>query len=329
MSKINDIVVLNTVTTSTDPQTNLVSTPVMVDANGFLNVVGADSIKASRIQNMQIQPYVAEVLQETTVTIGTVTDGATYTLAIQGTNMQTGVAYFNSYSVVAGAGASTTTICDAFRSLIANDPYVNVTASGTTTLVLTAKSGYPAFSVLENDPKLSFTTGTTAVIGVGLGSKISASYPASSFPAIANIVAAGQYTTVTIEHEDVSAYGEASALPNQYKTLTIFVREAVTNVDTLVGDYGTLTALKQGYRAVISAPATTTAAVTVTTGAIALADGSATFASLAAQSGDWIAIGAATTKITGITGAAAGFGTNVAAVGAATFLFSAWRNLPA
>lgn len=321
MSKITDIVVLNTV--------SALGADAAVDANGFLNVVGAaDSIKAVRIQNMQIQPFVAETLQVTTVTIGTTTDGATYTLAIQGTNMQTGVTYFNSYSVVAGTGASTTTICDSFRSLIAADPYVNVTASGTTTLILTGKAGFPAFSVLENDPKLSASTGTPAVIGVGLGSSITAKYPASSFSAISTIVAAGQYTTVNIEYEDVSAYGEGSALGNQYKVLTMFIREGVTNVATLLGTYGTLTALKQGNRAIISAPATTTAAVTATTGAIALTLGAATFASLTAQSGDWIAIGADTTQITGITGAGAGFGTNVTAVSAATFLFAAWRPLP-
>ena len=96
----------------------------------------------------------------------------------------------------------------------------------------------------------------------------------------------------------------------------------------MLGSYGTIPALSAGYRAVISAPATTTAAVTVTTGAIALSGGAATFATLGAQSGDYIVIGSDVTAITGITGAAAGFGTLTTAVSAATFKYAAWRNLP-
>jgi hypothetical protein len=325
MSKINDIVVLNTV--------SALGADASVDANGFLNVVGADSIKASRIQNMQIQPYVAEVARVEVIT-PTAANNATYKFAISGIDITNGLPYYKTFTYLSSGTATRLEIVNAFVSLVNADTKINVTASQTgsnpnETLTLTAKVGFARFSVIESDANLSVSVSTAGTIGVGLGSNIALKYPASSFPAIANIAAAGQYTTVTIEHEDVSAYGEASALPNQYKTLTVFVREGVTNVATLVGNYGTLTALKQGYRAVISAPETTTAAVTVTTGAIALSGGSVTLASLAAQSGDWIAIGAETTKITGITGAAAGFGTNVAAVSAATFLFSAWRNLPA
>lgn len=245
MSKIKDIVVLNTVTAN--------GTDASVDSNGLFNVVGLDPIKAERITDMVITPYVAETLQVTTVTIGTVTDGATYTLAIQGINRQTKATYFQSYSVVAGTGASTTTICDAFRAAIGTDPYVNVTVSGTTTLILTGVSGFPAFSVIENDAKLSASTGTPAVIGSGLGSTITAQYPASQFPEISNIVAAGQYTTVRINYEDIFAYGENNTLGNSYNDMLLFVREGVTNFNDLLGTYGTLTGLNAGYRVTLSA----------------------------------------------------------------------------
>lgn len=327
MSKIKDIVVLNTVTAN--------GTDASVDSNGLFNVVGLDPIKAERITDMVITPYVAETLQVTTVTIGTVTDGATYTLAIQGINRQTKATYFQSYSVVAGTGASTTTICDAFRAAIGTDPYVNVTVSGTTTLILTGVSGFPAFSVIENDAKLSASTGTPAVIGSGLGSTITAQYPASQFPEISKIVAAGQYTTVRINYEDIFAYGENNTLGNSYNDIVLFVREGVTNFNDLLGTYGTLTGLNAGYRVILSRPATTTAAITVTTGAIALSGGTVTFPTLGAESGDYIVVNTGTsfstesvTKITGITGATAGFGTQTVAASAEAFKYAAWRPLP-
>ena len=328
MSKIKDIVVLNTVTAN--------GTDASVDSNGLFNVVGLDPIKSERITDMVITPYVAERLQETTVTIDTVTPSATYTLAIQGINRQTKAAYFQSYSVVAAAtGASATTICDAFRAAIGTDPYVNVTVGGTSTLVLTGVSGFPAFSVIENDAKLSPATGTTPIIGSGLGSTITAQYPASQFPEISEIVAAGQYTTVRISYEDIFAYGENNTLGNSYNDIVLFVREGVANFNDLLGTYGTLTGLNAGYRVILSRPATTTAAITVTTGAIALSGGTVTFPTLGAESGDYIVVNTGTsfstesvTKITGITGATAGFGTQTVAASAEAFKYAAWRPLP-
>lgn len=327
MSKIKDIVVLNTVTAN--------GTDASVDSNGLLNIVGLDPIKASRITNMTITPYTAETLQITTVTIGTTTDGATYTLAIQGVNKQTGAPYFKSYSVIAGTGASTTTICDSFRAAISADPYVNVTTSGTTTLILTGVAGYPSFGVLENDAKLSASTGTPAVIGSGLGSTITSTYPAENFPQLATIVAAGQYSTVSFTYEDIYAYGENNTLGDSYNDVLLFVREGVTNFNDLLGTYGTLTGLNAGFRVSLSRPATTTAAITVTTGAIALSGGAVTFPTLGAQSGDYLVVNTGTsfstesvTKITGITGAAAGFGTQIVAASAEAFKYAAWRPLP-
>ena len=108
----------------------------------------------------------------------------------------------------------------------------------------------------------------------------------------------------------------------------ILVNAAATNYNDLLGSYGTLTGLKAGFRVVLSAPATTTAQVSITTGAIALAGGSTTFATLGGRGGDFIVIGSDITRITGITGLTAGFGTLTTAVSAATFKYAAWRNLP-
>jgi hypothetical protein len=326
--KIQDIVVLNTVT--------VLGTDAAVDSNGILNVIGADSIKANRITNMSIQPYVAEVSQVDTLTISAV-DNTTYTLAISGVNKQTNAAYFRQYSVTSGTSATATTIGDLFRTEINNDAYVNVTASGTTTLVLTADAGFPAFTTIESDANITIATPTTtaAVIGKGLGSQISADYPSAVYPEIANIVAANEYTTVQIDYEDVGAYGENNTLGNSYKSLLLFVNEGADNFDDLLGTYGTLTGLNAGYRVAISNPATTTAAVTITTGVITLASGSATFVTLDARANDHIVINTGTSfstftdvVINSITTATTGVGNIYTAVSAEDFKFASWRPLP-
>jgi hypothetical protein len=147
------------------------------------------------------------------------------------------------------------------------------------------------------------------------------------------------YTEVVISYITTTPSG-SGAFKGEISTLeaVVLVRAnsdgsssvfTTTNYADLLGSYGTIPALSAGYRAVISAPATTTAAVTVTSGAITLSGtGAATFATLGAQSGDYIVIGSDITAITGITGLNAGFGTLTTAVSAATFKFSAWRNLP-
>lgn len=331
MSKIKDIVVLNTVTAN--------GTDASVDSNGVLNILGTDAIKASRITNMVITPYVAETLQVTVIT-PTSANSTQYKFLVQGSNIQTGGTYSRTFTYTSSASASRLEIVNAFVTAINADPYINVVASqtgsgGSETLTLTAKTGYPSFGVIESDTNLSVSTTTPPVIGVGLGSTITATYSAENFPALANVVAAGQYTTVSITYEDIYAYGENNTLGNSYNDVLLFVREGVTNYADLLGTYGTLTGLNQGYAVTLSRPATTTAAITVTTGAITLAGGSVTFATLAAQSGDFVVVNTGTsfstesvTKITGITGAAAGFGTQTVAASAEAFKFAAWRQLP-
>jgi hypothetical protein len=227
-------------------------------------------------------------------------------------------------TVTSDSTASNTEIAAAFAAAINSMPELSVSATSSTTLVVTAKAGFPIFTLTTTDSKLSVSDPYTqlGVVGVGTGTSLIAKYPstagyynAGGFSAASSIVATNTYTEVIVS----STVGNSAV---------ILVKSDATNYSDLLGTYGTLTALNAGYRAILSAPATTTAAVTVTTGAIALAGGAVTFATLGAQSGDYIVIGTDITAITGITGAAAGFGTLTTAASAATFKFAAWRNLP-
>ena len=308
--------VLNTVTT--------LGTDAYVDSNGYLNIQGTPAFKASSIDKMVITPYVAEVAQASTVTVSTVSNSAVYTMSLICSDINSGMITSVPLTVTSDSTASNTEIAAAFAAAINSIPELSVSATSTTTLVVTAKAGFPIFTLTTTDSKLSVSDPytTLGVVGVGTGTSLIAKYPstagyynAGGFSAASSIVATNTYTEVTVS----SVVGNSAV---------ILVKSDATNYSDLLGTYGTLTALNAGYRAILSAPATTTAAVTVTTGAIALAGGAVTFATLGAQSGDYIVIGTDITAITGITGAAAGFGTLTTAASAATFKFAAWRNLP-
>ena len=305
--------VLNTVTT--------LGTDAYVDSNGYLNIQGTPAFKASSISSVVITPYVAEVAQVSTVTVSTVSNSAVYTMSLICNDINSGMITSVPLTITSDSTASNTEIAAAFAAAINSMPELSVSATSSTTLVVTAKAGFPIFTLTTSDSKLSVSD-SAGTVGVGTGTALIAKYPstagyynAGGFSAASSIVASNTYTEVTVS----SVVGNSAV---------ILVRTGVSNYNDLLGTYGTLTALKAGYRAILSAPATTTAAVTVTTGAIALAGGAVTFATLGAQSGDYIVIGTDITAITGITGAAAGFGTLTTAASAATFKFAAWRNLP-
>ena len=305
--------VLNTVTA--------LGTDASVDANGYLNLQGTPAFKTSSIDSVVITPYAAEVAQASTVTFATVTSNALYSLSLICSDVNSGMITSVPLTVTSDSTAANTEISAAFAAAINSMPELSVTATSGATLVVTAKAGFPTFTLSTTDSKMTIAT-SAGTVGVGTGTSLISTYPstagyfnAGGFTAASSIVATNNYTQVLIS----STTGSFAV---------ILVKYDATNVGDLLGTYGTLTALKAGYRAILSAPATTTAAVTVTTGAIALSGGSVTFATLGAQSGDYIVIGSDITKITGVTGSTAGFGTLTTAASAATFKYAAWRNLP-
>jgi hypothetical protein len=309
---------------------NVLNTPsalgvdARVDANGFLSLQGSPAFKASSIDSVTITPYVAEVAQVSTVTIGTVSNNAVYTLSLICNDVNSGMITSVPLSVTSDSTASNSEIALAFAAAINSMPELSVTAAeAMSSLVVTAKAGFPIFTLATSDGKLSIST-SAGTVGVGTGTSLIGTYPstagyfnAGGFTAASSIVATNNYTQVLV-----------SSTTGSSAVILVNVGATAANVAALTGPVGTLTALKAGYRAIWSAPATTTAAVTVTTGAIALSGGSTTFATLGARGGDAIVIGSEITSITGVTGLTAGFGTLTTAVSAATFNFVALRNLP-
>ena len=304
-------------------------------SNGYLSISGEPSFKAVDIEQVTITPSVAEVLQVSVVTVATATTGATYTLSLEVNDITSGQLRIFPINVVAN-DAVAKNIAAQFVTAINSLTNVSVTAtigSYDGNFKVTAKTGFPTFGINnDGDSKLAIGTDHTdtavvGVVGVGSGTALAAQWNANSgfyqagvYAQSANIVSTNYYTQVKIQSWTGNCIW---VLVNEG---TSAGSPSTTNYADLLGSYGTITGLKAGYTVTISAPATTTAAVTVTTGAIALASGSTTFATLGAQSGDYIVIGSNITKITGITGASAGFGTLTTAVSAATFKYASWRN---
>lgn len=320
ISKIVDLAVLDTVTAN--------GTDCAV-SGGVITLKDIEGpIFTSGLVSVEVKSAVSAVAKVDTITPSTVSNNATYTLNLTYTDSKTGISVAKPLSYTSDSTASATEICDSFRAQINGLPNCPVTATGTVTLVLTADSGYSkSFVTTTTDSKFTIVTSPAGTVGYGLGSQLAAKYPVAEYPAIANLVAGSSYTEVTVTYQDLAKQGENSTMSNGIVSAVMLVKESATNFADLLGSYGTITGLRAGYAVTITAPDTTTCAITVTTGALALSGGSATFATLGAQSGDYIAIGADITQITGVTGLTAGFGTKTTATAAATFKHAAWRNL--
>lgn len=346
---ISAIKVLNTVTA--------LGTDVSVGSDGIVNIASVETVDAYNVRGVSVTVPQTEQLGVVTIT-PTAANNTVYTFYVNAFSMTTGLPKVVNVSFTSAASADATTISNQARAIINADTDLSVIASGTSTIVLTAKATQPFFVVGGTTASIDsyssagattiFTNLSAANGTVGRAVRGSVAYlqnkyayaaagNALNYNELALLTSGFFYTEVVISYITTTPSG-SGAFKGEISTLeaVVLVRAnsdgsstfTTTNYADLLGSYGTIPALSAGYRAVISAPATTTAAVTVTTGAIALSGGAATFATLGAQSGDYIVIGSDITAITGITGLNAGFGTLTTAVSAATFKFSAWRNLP-
>ena len=298
-------------------------TDAYVDSNGYLNIQGTPAFKASSISSVVITPAAPEALQVSTVT-PTVANEAVYSMPFVYTDVNSGMIESVNLTVTSSSSSSASEICDAFRALITANTALNsiVTVSGSTTLVINAKAGFPTFSVATSDAKLSVVTSAGSP-SVGTGTSLIAKYPstagyynAGGFSAASSIVASNTYTEVTVS----SVVGNSAV---------ILVKTGATNYDDLLGTYGTLTGLKAGYKVSMAAA---TANASATNGVITIVTDvfyGNTDTNIGLQAGDVIAIGGVGYPIASIlTGAtAATYGTPNDA-SAATTVYAKWRNLP-
>jgi len=310
---------------------NVLNTPsalgvdARVDDNGFLSLQGTPAFKTSTITDVVITPYAAEQLQVTTVTIATVANDSIYTIPFVYTDSNSGMIESIPLTVLSDSSATNTEICDAFRALITGNTALNsiVTVSGTTTLILTAKAGFPIFSVATSDAKLSVVTGTIGRTSVGTGASLIGTYPstagyfnAGGFTAASSIVATNNYTQVLV-----------SSTTGSSAVILINVGATAANVASLIGTYGTLTGLKNGYRVIIPASASQPTGNISISSYVATAATAGQLALFQLQSGDFIVSGTSVAKIGGVATAATAV-TSLETLSSATYTIAYWRNLP-
>lgn len=320
-----------------------------VDANGFLNITGCPAVKAktAKVNTVAIVQPTAGIY---TVTF-TAVNNYTYNFRVTGYDSSNNLITLPFSYTTASTGATATTIATAIAAMINKSAIGAKFASvvGGATLVLTGTALNPliSFENFTGDTSIVISAvGSGTTLGIeaqGYGADLLVAY--SGFIGGSSIVPTNYYTQHEITFTpDVMFGGQAITEWGSTTYIVLVNASAVTggtdnvavNIDLINNaNYGAVALLKAGYRAVApTTAATTTAAITVTTGAIALASGAVTFASLGAESGDYLVINSGTTfstsvstKITGITGAAAGFGTNIVAQSAAAFKYIAVRNI--
>lgn len=121
------------------------------------------------ITKASITAPVTEVLQVTTVT-PTAVASTLYGILIEQYDYETGGNITRQYFYeTAASGDTATTICDAFRTAINNDSIIKIAATGAATLILTAETGYPKFTVKFTNAAASLaqSTGTAGVVAIG------------------------------------------------------------------------------------------------------------------------------------------------------------------
>lgn len=126
------------------------------------------------------------------------------------------------------SGATATTIGDAFRTAINNHPFwsTRVVASGTTTLIITAKAGFPIFSVGVG-PNLAQVVTTAGSPSVGVGATLIAS---GTFPTVDDgngIPVSGQtYNVISYDYEIESKAAMGGAIREKH---IFYVNNAANN----------------------------------------------------------------------------------------------------
>jgi len=301
------------------------------------------------ITDITKQASVAETKAVWTITPPDPSTDTVFQLVISGYHKSTGEPYYVTLTVDAVSADTPTTVCDAFRAQLAATSDLNVVATGTATLILTASgvtsAGYgqlATFTVTEGAATtVAFTSidnGTPGVIAQGTYDVLRKKYaPLNSntnlgYADINNLTSGSVYTEYDISFNLFSPGSSLHVPTISTVTYVLLVKEGVTNFDDLCGTYGTLTGLDAGYATTISAATTAgekEAAITVTTGVVTLSGTSSpTYASEDIRVNDVINISSTYTRIQSVLTQTTAVGTTVAAVSAAVYRVVKYRPIP-
>jgi hypothetical protein len=268
---ISAIKVLNSVTA--------LGTDVSVGSDGIVNIASVETVDAYNLRGVSVT--VPQTEQSGVVTITpTAANLAVYNFYINAFSLSTGLPkVLNVTFTSAATGADATTISNQARAIINADTDLSVIASGTATIVLTAKVSQPFFVVgglLANVDSYSSAGATTIATNLsaangtaGRAVRGSVAYLQNKYAYSANGNTLTQselalltpgffYTEVVINYITTTPSG-SGAFKGEISTLeaVVLVRAnsdgsssvfTTTNYADLLGSYGTIPGLQAGYR---------------------------------------------------------------------------------
>lgn len=199
----------------------------------ILQVVGAPSFDTRMIESASIIAVVAESAGAITVTP---TNAASSDFSLVVGQYINGVKKSIQISTVTAAtGSSATTICNAWRAqLAAAAPMLQVTPSGTATLVITAKAGYPLISVdvislSATSGPISLSAGTAGTAAVGTYAALT-NLGAVTIPAL---VSGQSYTQFKVVSRSASANEVGGNVSQSRNVHTVCINASATNYAAL------------------------------------------------------------------------------------------------
>jgi hypothetical protein len=268
-----------------------------VDANGNLNVTGLPQVKASSAQVNRID-VVSAVASVKTVTF-TAQNSYLYSILVTGYDASNTLVSIPFFYSSAASGDTATTIATAFAALINKSAIAPQFASvvGGSTLVITSTSANPLGNVTNpsSDPNISIANTTQGIEAQGYGADLLVAYGGfSGSSAISSTASYTQWEINLVPKLETQGFSTTELGLTTYVLLvntsptSSGAASAAFNLALLqaADDFGvtkaigTLTGLALGRRVIVSPANTTTAVITVTTGAIAIANTTSTTASI-------------------------------------------------
>lgn len=199
---------------------------------------------AMDLRNLQfVQDYkvtVAEVLQITTCTPTAAQNNTQFSLQITQfvpTNLGflgDGQNVIHNLSFLSDASMTVTEVCNAFRTQLAQITDLKITATGTTTLILTAQTGAPIFTVVSTGVGLwtSITTSPAGVNAVGTYAALTQELVPSGGT---NPFTSGKtYSTFTFQYRPVGNNLTGGDANSTWMKHTLYVQDDATNYGNFV-----------------------------------------------------------------------------------------------
>lgn len=187
------------------------------------------------IPSTSIVVAVAEQLQETTLT-PTAGDNQTYQFFIQQWNPVTRKNMELNVSITtAASGATATTISTSIKNAVnaaTANGQLKIDATGTTTAVLTALTGYAVFtvSIIQVGAGLTQATGTAGIAAVGTAAMLALQGITTG------ITTGASYTQITIDYQNKTGADVKSPV-GPVSSLLILLDEAATNYAALLAKF--------------------------------------------------------------------------------------------